>query len=118
MACIDMQLSREVVTMKEINDQYKLECEYKFCYLSIWEPWLMQVEENKKQEQKYTLWTGKVQGTGSSAEVKVIFPPFERKGRLYLACIQRVLEYATETWAMKMEDMARLECMNGTVNVW
>jgi len=31
------------------------------------------------------------------------------KGKVYRACIQSVLGYASETWAIKVEDMARLE---------
>jgi len=31
------------------------------------------------------------------------------KGKVYRACIQSVLEYASETWAVKVEYMARLE---------
>lgn len=31
------------------------------------------------------------------------------KGKVYKACVQRVLVYGSETWAMKTEDMQRLE---------
>src|SRR5260221_11254854 len=31
------------------------------------------------------------------------------KGKIYTACVQRVMEYGSETWAMKVEDMRRLE---------
>src|SRR5260221_433675 len=31
------------------------------------------------------------------------------KGKIYRACVQRVMVYGSETWAMKMEDMRRLE---------
>jgi hypothetical protein len=31
------------------------------------------------------------------------------KGKIYKACVQRVLVYGSETWAMKVEDMHRLE---------
>jgi len=31
------------------------------------------------------------------------------KGKVYRACIQSVLGYASETWPMKVYDMARLE---------
>ena len=31
------------------------------------------------------------------------------KGKLYKTCVQRVLVYASETWAMKIEDEQRLE---------
>jgi len=31
------------------------------------------------------------------------------KGKVYRACITSVLGYTSDTWAMKVEDMARLE---------
>jgi len=31
------------------------------------------------------------------------------KGKIYQACVQRVLVYASETWAMKVEDVRRME---------
>src|SRR5260221_708833 len=31
------------------------------------------------------------------------------KGKIYRACVQRVMVYGSETWAMKVEDMRRLE---------
>ena len=31
------------------------------------------------------------------------------KGKIYDACVQRVLVYGSKTWAMKAEDLARLE---------
>jgi len=31
------------------------------------------------------------------------------KGKVYRSCIQSVLGYASETWAMKVQDIARLE---------
>jgi hypothetical protein len=34
---------------------------------------------------------------------------FKVKGRVYKACVQRVLLYGSETWPMKMEDLRRLE---------
>ena len=30
------------------------------------------------------------------------------KGKVYKACVQRVLVYGSETWSMKIEDMQRL----------
>ena len=30
------------------------------------------------------------------------------KGKIYDACVQKVLIYGSETWAMKVEDLARL----------
>ena len=30
------------------------------------------------------------------------------KGKIYDACVQRVLVYGSETWAIKAEDLARL----------
>src|SRR3989441_12238676 len=39
--------------------------------------------------------------TMSGASLKV-------KGKIYRACVQRVLVYGSETWQMKMDDMQRL----------
>jgi len=33
------------------------------------------------------------------------------KGTIYRACVKSVLVYGTETWAMKVDDMERLESM-------
>ena len=33
---------------------------------------------------------------------------FETEGKIYDACVQRVLVYGSETWAIKAEDLARL----------
>ena len=30
------------------------------------------------------------------------------KGKIYKACVQRVLVYGSETWSMKVDDMQRL----------
>ena len=35
--------------------------------------------------------------------------PLKVKGKIYKACIQSVLLYGSETWAMKVEDMNKLE---------
>jgi len=40
------------------------------------------------------------------------------KGKVYSACIHSVLGYASETWAMKAEDMASLERMERTMVRW
>src|SRR6266516_2019872 len=48
---------------------------------------------------------GKVQGkmllTAREASLRV-------KGKIYRACVQRVLVYGSETWPMKVDDMQRL----------
>ena len=43
------------------------------------------------------------------------------KGRIYSACVQSVLIYGTETWAMKADDLKsleRTECNDGEMDVW
>ena len=35
--------------------------------------------------------------------------PLKVKGKIYKACVQSVLLYGSETWAMKVEDMNKLE---------
>jgi len=38
------------------------------------------------------------------------------KGKVYRGCILSVLGFASETWTMKLEDMARLERMERSTN--
>jgi len=52
---------------------------------------------------KSTLCLGKVQGTGSSTNIKCASPQSERK--VYRACIQRALGYVSDTLAMNVKDM-------------
>ena len=43
------------------------------------------------------------------------------KGRIYSACVQSVLIYGTETWAMKADDLRsleRTEAYDGEMDVW
>ena len=40
------------------------------------------------------------------------------KGKLYKICVQRVLVYASETWAMKIEDEQRLERAENAMIRW
>jgi len=54
-----------------------------------------------------------MQGTGSSADVKWFFPKSEREGMHGL----HILRYQSETWAVQVEDMARLERPNESM-VW
>jgi len=66
---------------------------------------MVQVEEHKKHQEhksKITLCLGKNQRSANinGTSVKV-------KGKVYRACIQSVLRYASETLAMSVEDMAR-----------
>ena len=40
------------------------------------------------------------------------------KGKVYKACVQAVLVYGSETWAMKVEDMRRLEGIENWMMRW
>jgi len=40
------------------------------------------------------------------------------KGKFYRACVQRVLLYSSETWAMKAEDVGRLERAENAMARW
>jgi len=40
------------------------------------------------------------------------------KGKIYGACVQSVLVYGTETWAMKVDDMERLERTERMIVRW
>ena len=43
---------------------------------------------------------------------------FNVKGKVYKACVQRVLIYGSETWPVKVEDMQRLERMERMMVRW
>jgi len=40
------------------------------------------------------------------------------KGKIYRACVQRVLVYGSETWAMKVDDMQRLQRTENNMVRW
>ena len=40
------------------------------------------------------------------------------KGKIYRACVQRVLVYGSETWAMKVDDMQRLRRTKNNMVRW
>ena len=40
------------------------------------------------------------------------------KGKIYRACVQRVLVYGSETWAMKVDDMQRLRRTENSMVRW
>src|SRR5437867_7670741 len=40
------------------------------------------------------------------------------KGKIYRACVQRVLVYGSETWPMKTEDMQRLRRTENSMVRW
>ena len=95
----------KVVVELELGESDKLECVNKFCYL------------------------GDMIGAGGGAEeasrtrVRCAWGKFNQlrpilavrgfslkvKGKIYRACVQSVLVYASETWPMKVEDTRRLE---------
>ena len=49
--------------------------------------------------------------TASGASLRV-------KGKVYRACVQRVLMYGSETWAMKVDDMQRLRRTENNMVRW
>jgi hypothetical protein len=44
--------------------------------------------------------------------------PLRLKGKIYSACVQSVLVYGSETWAMKVNDVRRLERAENTMVRW
>jgi hypothetical protein len=88
----------------------RLEVVDKFCY---WETcWVRPVEQKKRVK---CAW-GKFQElapilTTRGASLKL-------KGKMYRACIQRVMVYGSETWAMKVTDMRSLERTENTMVRW
>ena len=106
MMCVDGSYGQSEV-LKEISfgPDSKLECVEKFCYL------------------------GDMIGAGGGAEgasgarVRCAWAKFKDlapvltsrgaslkvKGKVYRACVQRVLVYGSETWPMRVDDLQRLE---------
>lgn len=89
----------------EIDSDGKVECVDKFCYLGD------------------TLGSGGGAEDASRARVRCAWAKFQElspiltargaslkvKGKLYSSYVQCVMMYGSETWAMKVEDMQRLE---------
>ena len=87
----------------ELEPGVKVECVSKFCYLGD------------------TLGSGG--GVVEAARARCVWAKFKElspilnvrgasyriKGRIYSACVQNVLIYGTETWAMKVDDLRSLE---------
>ena len=96
-----VELSSEV----ELEPGVKVECVSKFCYLGD------------------TLGSGGGVVEAARARVRCAWAKFKElspiltvrgasyriKGRIYSACVQSVLIYGTETWAMKADDLRSLE---------
>ena len=88
----------------ELDDGSKFECVDKFCYLGDMLSAGGGAEEAAKTRVR-SAW-GKFNElapilTKRGASMKL-------KGRIYDACVQRVLVYGSETWGMKAEDLAKL----------
>ena len=88
----------------ELDDGSKFECVDKFCYLGDMLSAGGGAEEAAKTRVR-SAW-GKFNElapilTKRGASMKL-------KGRIYDACVQRVLVYGSETWGMKAEDRAKL----------
>jgi len=96
------------VAMKEIiiSSHDQLECVDKFCYYEDLIDAGGGAEEASRASTVRCAW----------AKFRELAPVLTSKGaslkgqgKVYRACIQSVLGYASEPWAMKVEDMARLE---------
>ena len=96
-------LLKEVV----IEPNLKLECVTKFCYLGETLGVGGGAEEAARARVRYA-W----------AKFKELSPiltargaSYRIKGKIYRACVQSVLTYGTETWAMKVANLQSLERM-------
>jgi hypothetical protein len=99
--------SAQLEVLKEISlgSGKKLECVEKFCYLGDMIGAGGGAEEASRVRVRCA-WTKFRELapilTTRGASLKV-------KGKVYRACVQRVLVYGSETWPMKVDDMQRLE---------
>ena len=104
--CLDGDSAQVVLTSEvELEPGVKVECVSKFCYLGD------------------TLGSGGGVVEAARARVRCAWAKFKElspiltvrgasyriKGRFYSACVQSVLIYGTETWAMKADDLRSLE---------
>ena len=95
----------EVLKEIEIGTDKKLECVEKFCYLGDMIGAGGGAEEASRARvrcawAKFRELAPILTSRGASLKVK---------GKVFRACIQRVLVYDSETWPMKMDDLQRLE---------
>ena len=94
----------------ELEPGVKVECVSKFCYLG-----------NKLGSGGGVVEAARARVRCAWAKFKELSPiltvrgaSYRIKGRIYSACVQSVLIYGTETWAMKADDLRsleRAECM-------
>jgi hypothetical protein len=103
--CANGSPGKEVVQDTEIGHCVKLEGVKKFCYLGDMIGAGGGVEEASRARvrcawAKFRELSPILTARGASLKVK---------GKVYRACVQSVLVYGSETWAMKVDDMRRLE---------
>jgi len=103
--CVNGSPVKEVVQDTEIGHCVKLEGVEKFCYLGDMIGAGGGVEEASRARvrcawAKFRELSPILTARGASLKVK---------GKVYRACVQSVLVYGSETWAMKVDDTRRLE---------
>jgi hypothetical protein len=104
--CIDgIQADVDVIKEVDLGSNEKLECVDKFCYLGDMIGAGGGAEEASRARVR-----------GAWAKFRELSPiltlrgaTLAVKGKVYRACVQSVLVYGSETWAMKVEDMQRLQ---------
>ena len=103
--CVDGRERGGVRKEVEIDCEGKVECVGKFCYLGDMIASGGGAEEASRARvrcawAKFRELSPVLTARGASLKVK---------GKLYSTCVQCVMMYGSETWAMKVEDMQRLE---------
>jgi hypothetical protein len=98
---------RKAVECKEvvIGEAGKLDCVDRFCYLGDVIGDGGGVEEATRARVRCA-W-GKFMELAPILTARRV--SLKLKGKMYRSCVQRVLVYASETWAVKVDDMRRLE---------
>ena len=87
-----------------MNSGEKIECVGKFCYLGDTIGSAGGVEASRARVRcawaKFRELSPVLTARGASLKIK---------GKLYTSCVQSVMMYGSETWAMKVDDVQRLE---------
>jgi hypothetical protein len=103
--CTFGEYREEVKKEVEMNSGEKIECVGKFCYLGDTIGSAGGAEEASRARvrcawAKFRELSPLLTARGASLKIK---------GKLYTSCVQSVMMYGSETWAMKVEDVQRLE---------
>ena len=114
--CLDGD-SAQVMLLSEVELEpgVKVECVSKFCYLGDTQGYGGGVVEVARARVRCA-WA-KFKELSPILTVRGASYPI-KEGRIYSACVQSVLIYGTEAWAMKVDDLRSLEMTESMMGRW